>query len=232
MQRDALITALKSTDLFRSASAATLSRVTEKMRDKHYAAGQLLFSRGDQGNRLFYIISGRVRLSVVTEDGRELAFRQAAAGEIIGEVALLDGGARSADATALDALTVMTLDRPEALDLIASDPGMVTAVIAFLCRRVRDTSQQLENIALFPIEVRLARFFLILARAKNGVDTPKVLVEPRMSQSELALLIGASRPKVNAAIGQLEESGALKRQGDGFMCNTRLLGDIAGAEDQ
>jgi CRP/FNR family transcriptional regulator, cyclic AMP receptor protein len=231
MTRDNLIAALKATDVFRGASDATLGRIAERMRERRFYAGQLLFARGDTGDRLYYVVSGRLRLSVVTEEGRELAFRQATAGDVIGEIALLDGGARTADATALDAVMTMSLDRTEALDLVKSDPGFGNTVIAFLCRRLRDTSQQLENIALFPIEIRLARFFLLLVQAKGETAGAKVLIEPRMSQSELALLIGASRPKVNLGLGQLEDLGALKREGDGFLCTKSRLRAIAGVED-
>ncbi len=229
MQRDALLTALQATDLFRGAGAPTLERIAARMRERRYDAGQLIFARGDEGNRLFLVLSGRLRLSVVTDEGRELAFRQAGPGDVIGEIALFDGGARTADATALDASTLLTLDRPDALELMAADPGFSTSVVAFLCRRLRETSQQLENIALFPIEVRLARFFLLLLRGK-GLNAGRALIETGMSQSELALLIGASRPKVNLGLSQLEESGAIKREADGFMCHAGRLAAIAGLE--
>jgi CRP/FNR family transcriptional regulator, cyclic AMP receptor protein len=229
MQKDQLAAALKATDLFRAAGDDTLVRIAERMRERQFDAGQMLFGRGDAGDRLYLVMAGRLRLSVVTEEGRELAFRQASTGDVVGEIALLDGGVRTADATALDSVSVMTLDRGDVRDLIASDPGLASAVIGFLCRRLRETSQQLENIALFPIEVRLARFFLLLAQAKGG--SGKVLVEPRMSQSELALLIGASRPKVNVGLGQLEDLGAVKREGEGFLCNLSRLRSVAGAED-
>jgi CRP/FNR family transcriptional regulator, cyclic AMP receptor protein len=231
MIRDHLIAALRGTEVFAGAHDATLGRIAERMRERRFDPGQLLFARGDAGDRLYFIVSGRLRLSVVTEEGRELAFRQASTGDVIGEIALLDGGARTADATALDAVVTMSLDRAEALDLVKADPGFASTVIAFLCRRLRDTSQQLENIALFPIEIRLARFFLLLVQAKGEGSGAKVLVEPRMSQSELALLIGASRPKVNLGIGQLEEMGAVKREGDGFLCSRSRLRAIAGIED-
>ncbi|MCK9912163.1 helix-turn-helix domain-containing protein, partial [Microbacteriaceae bacterium K1510] len=97
--------------------------------------------------------------------------------------------------------------------------------------RIREADQQLEAIALYPIEGRLARFFLAAAKAK-APDTKegRVTIELPMSQSELALLIGASRPKVNTALSMLESSGALERSGSRIICDIEELQAIAGAE--
>ncbi|MEO1544634.1 MAG: helix-turn-helix domain-containing protein, partial [Pseudomonadota bacterium] len=95
-------------------------------------------------------------------------------------------------------------------------------------KRLREADQQLEAIALCPIEVRLARFFLANARAVDAdADSGEVSVPFTMSQSELALLIGASRPKVNTALSLLETNGALKRGKDTIVCSIDELEDIA-----
>jgi CRP/FNR family transcriptional regulator, cyclic AMP receptor protein len=230
MQRSALIASLSATDLFAGLPETLLDKLAERMRERAFDTGQLVFSRGDDGARLYLVVEGRVRLSVVTDEGRELAFRQAKAGDILGEIAVLDGGMRTADATAIGPVRTMALERKDALDLLRAEPAFAEAIVQFLCRRVRDTSQQLENIALFPIEVRLARLLLALA-GQAAVTGKTALVEPKMSQSEIALLIGASRPKVNAAIGELEARGALTRQGDGFQCRLARLTEIAGTDE-
>jgi CRP-like cAMP-binding protein len=114
--------------------------------------------------------------------------------------------------------------------LIETRPVVREAVIKFLCNRVRDADHQLEGIALYPIEVRLARFFLATARQKGELKPgTKVVIDLPISQSELALLIGASRPKVNAALALLEDGGSIERNEGRFTCDIDQLEDIAGA---
>jgi CRP/FNR family transcriptional regulator, cyclic AMP receptor protein len=231
MDKTLLVDRLRATELFAAASRAGLERLAARLRERRFDAQQLIFARGEPGDRLYLIEEGRVRLSVVTEDGRELAFRQAGPGDIIGEVAVLDGGARSADATALTPVTAHSLDRADLREGIAADSAFAAGVIAMLCHRLRDTSQQLENIALFPIEVRLARLFQALTADAEKDRQGRIRLTLRMSQSELALLVGASRPKVNGALASLEESGAVTRIEGGYSCHAARLAAIAGSEE-
>ena len=200
------------------------------MRETSYDAGQVVFSRGDPGRDIYFVTSGRVRLSVLTPEGRELSFAHAETGQIFGEIAVLDGGMRTADATAVTKAQALTLSKGALMRLIESRPVVREGVIRFLCHRVREADQQLEGIALYPIEVRLARFFLASARQKHGPDIEgRVVLDLPISQSELALLIGASRPKVNAALALLEDGGAIKRAEGRFTCDIDKLLNIVEA---
>jgi CRP-like cAMP-binding protein len=112
--------------------------------------------------------------------------------------------------------------------LIETNPRVAQAAIGFLCQRLRETSEQSEAIALHPIEVRLARFFL--SRCRYGEDSGsgnRSAFDLGMSQSELALLVGASRQKVNAALAHLQEAGAVERTGDRLICNVAKLQRMA-----
>ena len=174
--------------------------------------------------------SGRVRLSVLTAEGRELSFAHAEAGQVFGEIAVLDGGVRSADATAVSKVTALTLSKGALTRLIEQRTVVREAVVKFLCNRIREADHQLEGIALYPIEVRLARFFLAAARQKGELKPgAKIVIDLPISQSELALLIGASRPKVNAALALLEDSGAIERKDSRFTCDIDELEATAGA---
>lgn len=228
--KDTATELLSRTALFGSLEEADRRAVVQEMRETSYDAGQAIFARGDQGRDIYFVTSGRVRLSVLTSEGRELSFAHAEAGQIFGEIAVLDGGLRTADATAVTKVTALTLSKGALMRLVESRPVVREGVIRFLCNRIREADQQLEGIALYPIEVRLARFFLAAARQKGGAKaTGKVALDLPISQSELALLIGASRPKVNAALALLEDGGAIKRTGTGVTCDIDELESIAGA---
>ncbi len=228
---DMLVSHLGKARLFASLSAGDLGAIAQGMRPVDFSAGQVIFQRGDPGKELFLVTEGRVRLSILSVDGRELSFAHATSGEVFGEIATLDGAERSADATAVTKVSAMTLSQGALNRLMEASPAVARAVIAFLCARIRDTDQQLEAIALHPIEVRLARLFLSAVRLQAGAPkTGKVALALGMSQSELGLLIGASRPKVNGALSMLEDSGAIRRDDKGIVCDLERLGEVAGYE--
>jgi CRP/FNR family cyclic AMP-dependent transcriptional regulator len=229
--KTAIVDLLGRTSLFGTLDEAERRAVADEMREVSFDASQVIFARGDQGREIYLVVSGRVRLSVLTAEGRELSFAHAEPGAIFGEIAMLDGGVRSADATAVNKVVALSLSKPAFKRLMETHPHVADAAVRFLCSRIREADQQLEAIALYPIEGRLARFFLAAARAKApGSEETRITIDLPMSQSELALLIGASRPKVNTALSVLEDSGALERSGTRVTCDIEELQAIAGAE--
>ncbi len=224
-----LVEMLAKSALFGPLAPEERRSIAQEMREIQFNAGQIVFGRGDPGRDIYLVGEGRVRLSVLTPEGRELSFAHAEAGQIFGEIAVLDGGVRTADATAVTKVAAHTLSKPSLIRLIEASPQVRQSVISFLCARVREADQQLEGIALYPIEVRLARLFLTAARQKAGADASgRITIDLPISQSELALLIGASRPKVNAALSLLEDSSAIERRDKAFVCDIDELEMIAG----
>jgi CRP-like cAMP-binding protein len=226
-----LLPLLARTDLFGGLAADELDACAAAFRQVRFDQGETLFTRGDPGTHLYVVVEGRVRLAVATEEGRELSFRHAAKGDLFGEVAALDGDARTADATALTDVVAYSLERSAFRALWSTRPGISAGVIAFLCRRLRDTSRQLEAIALHPLEVRLARFLLLALQGRQAAPGKRVPLELGFSQGELAQLLGASRPKVNTALGVLESAGAVHRTLDRLFCDPVKLAHIARQDD-
>ena len=219
---------LGSTTLFGKIDEASRIEVARQMREASYGAGQAIFARGDTAKDVYLVLEGRVRLSVLSSEGRELTFSHAAEGDVFGEIAALDGGLRTADATAVNAVKAMTLSHTTLKRLAQTSPSFGEAVIAFLCSRIRETDLQLEGVALHRIEVRLARFLLGLLRQRNGeAKSGRGTVDLGMSQGELALLLGASRPKVNAALTLLEDMEAIRRQDAQIDCDIAELRRMA-----
>lgn len=221
---------LAKTVLFGRLDEGERAAVAQQMRRSSFRAGQTIFQRGDAGADIYLVTQGRVRLSIVTSEGRELSFAHAGPGSIFGEIAALDGGPRTADAVAVSAVEAMVVSSAVLKRLMEKSPALATAAIAFLCHRLREADQQLEAVALYPIEVRLARLVLQLAAQHGGAEAKTRLVELGMSQSELALLLGASRPKVNAALMMLEDQGAIARKGKALECEMGLLREIGQVE--
>ncbi len=202
--------------------------IARQMRETSFAAGQAIFSRGDPPAEIYLVLDGIVRLSVLSVEGRELSFAHADTGSVFGEIAALDNGPRTADAMAITPVRAAVLSKAALRSAIEQMPAMAHAAITLVCGRLRQADLQLESIALHSIEVRLARYLLSQMQRQKG-QKPSILkrLDLDISQTELALRIGASRPKVNAAIAKLVECGAIERSGRFIECNTEELEIIA-----
>ena len=213
MELPAIAEMLGKSELFGSLSEADRATIAGRMRRVEFTPDQMIFSRGDPGREIYLVIEGRIRLSILSSDGRELSFAHAGPGSMFGEIATLDGGERTAGATAISRVQAMALPQKALLELIENNPKVAAAAIRFLCPRLRETDQRLEAIALHRIEVRLARLMLSALKLQSpGAKGGKATLDLGMSQGELALLIGASRPKVNIALTMLEDMGAIDRK--------------------
>jgi CRP-like cAMP-binding protein len=234
----AVLDLLGQAKLFAGLPKGDLEQVARQMRPVSFEPGQLIFSRGDPGAEVYLVVDGRVRLSVLSGEGRELSFNHAGPGTVFGEIAALDGGRRTADATAVTKIRAMTLSKSAMLSLIGSSPALALATIEMLCARLRDADLQLEAVALHSIEVRLARFLAnqiasqqpASTKAPAGRMPERAVLKLEMSQSELALLLGASRPKVNAAIAMLEAEGIIERSDGAVSCDVAELRRVAELE--
>jgi CRP/FNR family transcriptional regulator, cyclic AMP receptor protein len=234
-----IVELLAKTRMFGSLSQEILGQVYRQMRPIKFNSGQLIFERGDPGRDIYLVTAGRVRISVLTADGRELSFGHPGSGEIFGEVAALDGGPRTPNATALTKVETMALSRSAFGTLLETHPALGKAAIAFTCSRLREADLHFESVALQKIEARVARFLLILAQQqygqKNGAKPaaakgPVPPITLGLSQGELGLYLGASRPKINAALKLLEANEAITREGERIVCDCIALAAIAAEE--
>jgi len=228
---DEIGTILATSQIFSELDDDARQALIAELRPVSFNSGQTIFSRGDEGRELYLVLSGTVRLSVLTAEGRELSFAHAAGGDIFGEIAMLDGSPRTADATAVKKTKAMSLSRAALDRVVDTSPALAHSIISFLCRRLREADMQLEGVALHRIEVRLARYLSSLAQQIDpDHEQDYVDVELGMSQGELALLLGASRPKVNGALTMFEDQGIIERVGGKLRCDLEELRAIAELE--
>lgn len=206
-------------DLFGSLSSATLAALASAAHRRTWGAGQLIFQRGDTGDHMLAITAGRVRLSLATAQGRELMLRQLGPGEVLGELAIIDGEPRSADAVAVEPTSAIVLLRRPVLEVAEMRPDLGLALARHLCAMVRSTNLQMESIALYDLRMRLIRFLLFSLAQVYGPHPPdEAALATRLNQSDLSAVLGASRPKVNQALQSLIAEGALRREGGGLTC--------------
>ena len=219
---------LARSPLFTALTSPERASLAEGMRDVALERGQLLFSRGDPGKDVYLVMQGRIRLSVLSAEGREISFSHAVAGDVFGEIAALDDVPRSADATAITRARLKVMAQLTFHRLLLTNPNFALAVIKLLCTRLRDLSKHYEAIGLHSVEIRLARllFEMLQERTPAGTSGPPTLPLD-ITQNELGLLIGTTRQRANSALVALERAGAIVRSKGQLTCNVRDLGKIA-----
>ncbi len=219
--------------MFAPLAPDALDALAAATQTRKWRTGDPVFHRGDPGDWLLAIETGRVRISLTTSSGRELVIRQAMAGEMLGELALFDAEPRSADATAAEPTVGHILSRADFRAIAADHPTLNEAALAHLSAMLRDTTGLLESIALYQLRARVARFFLFALTQLNGEDIPEgAAIQLSVSQGELALMLGASRPKVNRVLQEFREENVLADEGNGvWRCNVPALRAEAAADD-
>ena len=222
----------RSFPIFEEFSKELLTEVMGLAQHRKWRAGTVIFQRGDEGNYLILLTEGRIKVSLFTTHGKELSLRHFEAGSLIGEMSVLDSAPRSADAAAAVNSEGYVINKGDFRAFMSRNPEASDAVINFLCKRLRETNQQLETIALYNLDARVARFLLATLRQVHGDDLPdEARLQLALSQVEFGAILGASRPRINKAISELEEAGAIKRKGNVIDCNIPRLEKFADPDD-
>ncbi len=224
---------LAGTPLFSACPPALRDAAAARLIERCYADGDTIFLRGDPGDSVMIVASGRVALRRTSPQGREILLAILTEGDLLGEMSLLDGRGRSADAVALGGCRLLVLERREMLRLLRQSPDTCLKLMELLTDRLRRTSDQLEGVALFNLPARLARLLLDLSETPlAGSVSGRPALPPVLSQRDLGLLIAASRSKVNLQLGRWISDGILRRERGGLVLHDlEQLADIAESGD-
>ena len=174
--------------------------------------GATIFSKGDPGNSLFAIMSGTVKISLSSSEGRNAILNLIGPGELVGEIAVLGGKGRTADATASTDCEILVIDRRDFLPFVQSQPVLAMKFIELLCDRLRHTSEQVEQLILLNLPGRLASALLGLTENRRpGLDSRTIAV----TQQELSEMVGMTRESTNKQLRAWAACGwvQLKRGG-------------------
>jgi CRP-like cAMP-binding protein len=181
-----------------------------------YDANNAIFYKEDTGESMMSIIRGRVKISYCSEDGRELVFGILKAGDILGEIALLDGEPRTADAVALEDCDLLVLERRHFLPFLLAHPDVSLDLLKLLCRRLRCTSEQFGDCLFLEPQIQLARCLMRLSDAFGKRAHQGILIDLKLSQRQIGGLIGRSRESVNRQLQQFQQSGVITMT-DGYI---------------
>ncbi|MGO9077440.1 MAG: Crp/Fnr family transcriptional regulator [Streptosporangiaceae bacterium] len=198
---------LRTTDLLRSAPTADIEAIAAASRARTFRRGQVVFSTGDPGDTLIVVISGLVKVVVRAADGGELTLAVIQPGGVFGELSAADGGPRSADAETLEESRLLLVPRPMIQGVCGRVPSVAQALAGSLGATLRRLTEDASDLVFLDLPRRVAKVLLSQPRGDDGV------IRQKMSQEELAHLIGGTRQSVNAALRGFERRGWIEMHG-------------------
>ena len=200
--------------LFSHLGAGALQQLANRMTRKTVRRGAVIFAKDDPGVGLIGVIRGSVKISVVAADGREAVLNIMNAGEVFGEMALLDGRPRSADATAMTDCELFSIDRSAFVSIVRADPDVALKIIEVLCARVRLSSERVQDVMYLNAPARLAKSLLRLAPKRAAPGSPR---KAAITQKEISQMIGLSREMTNKQLRIWQKSRWLKLERGGVV---------------
>ena len=192
---------LKQVPLFAGLADEDIRELMEVARKRTFRSGEVIFHRDDPGQVLYVIKEGKVKISLVSPDGQEIVLAVLGKGECFGEFAILDGLTRSADAITLEKVECYTLQRSDFHNAILKNPKIAIQVLEVLTKRLRINDQMVEDLIFLDVYGRVAKKLLELAETHGEKVENGTRINVRLTQQELASMVGASRESVNKVMG-------------------------------
>lgn len=192
---------LKQVPLFAGLADEDIRGLMALAKRRTFRSGEVIFHREDPGQVLYVIKEGKVKISLISPDGQEISLVVFGKGECFGEFAILDGLPRSADVVALEKVECYTLQRSDFHNAIMKNPKIAIQIIEVLTRRLRSTDQMVEDLIFLDVYGRVAKKLLELADTHGTKVDDGTRIDVRLTQQEIASMVGASRESVNKVMG-------------------------------
>jgi CRP-like cAMP-binding protein len=194
-------------------AVGTLATAFRDGRRLRIPAGAVVFTEGDASERVMLLLSGRAKVSMFSETGQETVLGYRGAGEVLGELAAIDGESHLATVTVVEAGEALVVPSARFLAAVEREPGVGLALLRVLVRRQREADRTRADYTALDVEGRVAHRLADLAEEYGRPGADGIRIELSFSQRELAGWVGASREAVNKAIGELERAGLIAHDG-------------------
>jgi len=204
---------LQSVPIFSELSPSDLNKIAERMVRRAYTKGQMILLEDDLGQTFFVIAEGSVKITRLSDAGREVILAMLGESDFFGEMSLLDGAGRSANVVALEASEVLTLARNDFLDILQQYPKISISLLEELTQRIRKSDQQIESLSLSDVEQRIGITLIRLAEELGTIKQGSVKIKNLPYQQDIANMAGTSRETVSRTFKLLEEKGLVTREG-------------------
>ncbi|WP_349827141.1 Crp/Fnr family transcriptional regulator [Brevibacterium litoralis] len=204
------IEVVRNASLFAGLDDEATSALLQYMKPRSLRRGTVLFREGDEGDELYLVSSGKLKLGRESSDGRQNLLSVAGPGEIIGELALFDPGPRSTTVTAVSQTELLSLKHQDFMVWLAERPQAAMNLLRALAQRLRRTNDTVGDLVFQDVPGRVAKALLDLSTRFGKPAPDGVLVAHDLTQEELAQLVGASRETVNKALADFAGRGWLR----------------------
>jgi CRP-like cAMP-binding protein len=201
---------LAEVPLFAGLPPDDLAALAARLRPRRYSRGEAVFLHGDPGTSLCIVETGRIKVGFTSAEGREVIFEIANPGDEFGELALLDGEPRSADAVAIEASTLLLLHREDFTAQLERRPRIALQLLAALSSRLRRNAEIMQDAVFLDVPARLARTILRLAADETATQQGGRTLTPPLYQSDLAGIVGTTRETLNKWLGVYESQGIIR----------------------
>lgn len=223
-----LAEALTAQSLFADCEQAELSDIIARGNVRTYKPGQELMAQGEQGRTLFIVIRGLARVSMLAANGREIILDYAEAGHVLGEIAFLDGGERTASVIAIDPVEALVLTKTAFAEIIDKHKGLPLRLLKAMARRLRQNNAVIEADRAYTSGPRLARFLLRLMMGDSSETGNQLKIA--LSQGELGNFAGMSREQINRQLSAWVDNGIVALKGGRVtILDREALTDVAEA---
>ncbi len=200
-----LLPTLRRVPLFADLSDADVERVAELARERTYPKSSVILFEDDPGDALYVVVTGRVKVVLVGEDGREVILSVLKEGDFFGEMALIDDEPRSAHVIAMEDANLLVLRREDFQQRLREAPGMAIGLLRALSRRVREADDKIGGLVLLDVTGRVATLLLRMADENDGVHITR-----RVTHHTIAQMVGSSRETVSRTMRELAEQGLIE----------------------
>ena len=196
--------------LFKGLSPDERADLVARARMRAYSAGETIFLMGSTGDSMMAVLDGTIRISVPSPEGKEIVLAMIQPGEVFGEIALLDGKERTAEATAMTDCTLAVLERRDVLSFLETHPSGWPRLVDLLCGRLRHSDRQIAEMAFLQLPVRLAKALLRMADMAAGLAGARAGARIRLTQRELGNIVGMTRESVNKCLREWQRKGIIR----------------------
>ncbi len=209
-ETDAVVEAIGRSRLFRGVADEDLAAIAPMLRQRRYRAGETIFHEGDPGDAMHVIATGRAKISIESLEGDEAILVTLGPGEVFGELVLLDGAPRSADAIAVEPTVTYILTLPDFGPLISNNEAFRSAILHNLAQELRRLTVHVSELHFLDLAGRLASRLARMADEVAPGQRDEVRLGRAYTQSELAAMIGGTRQSVNRVVAELVSEGLLR----------------------
>lgn len=216
-------TAISQARLFNTVSVDAIDDLAERATLRRIPAHGTIVSQDEPGDAMFLIVTGRVKVGIFGENGREVTLSVLRQGQCFGEMSLFDGKERSANCIATEPTTLVVLHRQELLRHIARYPATALNLLGEMANRLRRADESIAQLALCDVNERLVHRLICLAEEEGTETAEGVLVRRRPTQQELANMIGSCRETISRAFNQLAREGLIIARGRSLVVTNALL---------